>query len=152
MILKKADVRVGRDGAREWLHYSDGGGISQFGLYVETLPPGGTTSERHWHEKEDEMIYVLSGELTVIEEDGPQVLHAGDAAVWAAGKPIAHLAENRSTAPCQYVVVGTRVTHDVCHYPDSGRRLFTEGEDWRVEAADGTVVRSGKCKSPPGRD
>jgi len=59
---------------------------------------------------------------------------------------------NRSAAPCTYMIVGTRVTHDVCHYPDTGRVLRTEGENWRVEAADATVLKSGKCKSPPGRD
>jgi uncharacterized cupin superfamily protein len=152
VILRKGDVRRGQDGQREWLHYSDGGGLTQFGAYVETLPPGARSSDRHWHEKEDEFLYVLSGELTVVEDAGATVLHAGDAAAWAAGVPNAHHVANRSSAPCTYVIVGTRVTHDVCHYPDEGRVLFTEGEQWRLERVDGTLLKSGRCKSPPGRD
>jgi hypothetical protein len=35
------------------------------------------------------------------------------------------------------------VTHDVCHYPDNGRALHTEGDTWRFVEADGTVVKSG---------
>ena len=44
------------------------------------------------------------------------------------------------------------VTHDVCHYPDTERVLHTEGTEWRIERADGTLLESGQCKSPPGRD
>src|SRR5207248_9788993 len=128
------------------------GRLTQFGANGETLQPGSRSSERHWHEKEDELVYVLSGELTVIEDDGAHALHPGDAACWPAGKPNAHYVANHSDAPCSYVIVGTRVTHDVCHYPDTGRTLHTEGEDWRIEAADATVLMSGRCKSPPGRD
>ena len=73
-------------------------------------------------------------------------------ACWPAGKPIAHAVTNRSATPCTYLIVGTRVTHDACHYAESGRVLFTEGEEWRIEDSDGKVLKSGRCKSPPGRD
>ena len=159
MIIRKGTVRRGmpgaeereRRGGREWLYYSDAGALTQFGAYVETLDPGARSSERHWHEKEDEFLYVLSGAVTVVEDDGTHELVAGDAACWPAGIPNAHCVENRSGAPCTYVIVGTRVTHDVCHYPDSGEALYTEGTQWRVER-NGTVMKSGTCKSPPGRD
>ena len=58
-------------GASEWLHLSDEGGLTQFGAHVHTLQPGSRSSNRHWHEEEDEFLYMLSGEGTVIEEDGP---------------------------------------------------------------------------------
>jgi uncharacterized cupin superfamily protein len=58
-------------GASEWLHLSDEGGLTQFGAHVHTLQPGSRSSDRHWHEEEDEFLYMLSGEGTVIEEDGP---------------------------------------------------------------------------------
>ena len=160
MIVRWKTVRRGeadeaerkQKGAREWLYYSDDGGLTHFGAYVDTLQPGARSSERHWHEKEDEFLYVIAGEVTVVEDNGAHVLHPGDAACWPAGNPNAHYVINRSAAPCTYMIVGTRVTHDVCHYPDTGRVLRTEGENWRVEAADGTVLKAGKCKSPPGRD
>ena len=151
MIIRKAKVRKGGASPREWLHYSDDGGLTQYGAYVETLQPGARASDRHWHEKEDEFLYVLGGEVSVIENDGETVLHAGDAACWPAGVENAHTVVNRSQGPCTYLIVGTRVTHDVCHYPDSGERCHTEGEQWRVEK-NGVVIRAGRCKSPPGRD
>ena len=153
MIIRKDTARRGEAAGegKEWRHLSDAGGLTQYGAYLETLQPGGKSSDRHWHEKEDEFIYVVSGEATV-EDDGEHVLHSGDAACWPAGVPIAHQVVNRSQTPCSYLIVGTRVTHDVCHYPESGRVLHTEGEDWRIEARDGKVLAAGKTKSPPGRD
>jgi len=152
MIMRKANVRAGGAEPQTWRYYSDDGGLTQFGAYVETLQPGGGSSERHWHEREDEFLLVLAGEVTVVEESGTSVLEPGDAACWPAGVANAHRVVNRSDAPCTYVIVGTRVTHDVCHYPDTGRVLHTEGEQWRIEKTDGTVLKSGRCKSPPGRD
>ncbi|MDJ0916487.1 MAG: cupin domain-containing protein [Woeseiaceae bacterium] len=152
MIIRRAGLRMARENGREWLYYSDEGGLTQFGAYVDTLQPGATSSEKHWHEQEDEFLYVLDGELTVIEDDVETVLHPGDSACWPAGEPVAHTVANRSAEACSYLIVGTRVTHDACHYPDSGQTLYTEGEQWRIENADGDVLKTGRCKSPPGRD
>ena len=152
MIIRRAGLRKAQSDGREWLYYSDEGGLTQFGAYVDTLQPGAKSSEKHWHENEDEFLYVLDGEVTVIEEEVETVLNPGDSACWPAGEPVAHTVANRSAASCSYLIVGTRVTHDACHYPDSGQTLYTEGEQWRIENADGTVLKTGRCKSPPGRD
>jgi uncharacterized cupin superfamily protein len=138
--------RAAEFGAFESLRYSDAGGLTQFGAYVETLQPGSRSSDRHWHEREDEFLFMISGEATVIEEDGAHVLHPGDAACWRAGVANAHQVVNRSGAPCTYLIVGTRVTHDVCHYPDLGKILHTEGETWRMVRDDGTLIKGGKVK------
>ena len=111
---------------------SDAGGLSRFGVRHQTLAPGARTSERHWHEEEDEFLYVLAGEVTVIENDGPHRLGPGDFCCWPAGVPNAHTVENRSDAPCSFLVMGSRPRDDVCHYPDSGRRLDTRGPKWRI--------------------
>jgi len=152
MIVRRSGLRTGKEDDREWLYYSDTGGLTHYGAYVETLQPGALPGDKHWHEKEDEFLYVLSGELTVIEGDAEAALHPGDAACWPAGQPVAHTVANRSADPCTYLIVGTRVTHDACHHPESGRVLYTEGEEWRIEGPDGKVLKSGRCKSPPGRD
>jgi uncharacterized cupin superfamily protein len=131
-------------GEVETTRYSDAGAITQYGAYVQTLQPGARSSNRHWHEQEDEFLYVLSGEVTVTENDGAEILRPGDAACWPAGVPNAHHVSNHADVPCSYLIVGTRVTHDVCHYPDHGLTLFTEGETWRMVDADGQVVRSGR--------
>lgn len=131
-------------GTSETVKLSDAGGLTQFGAYVQTLLPGARSSNRHWHEKEDELLYVLSGEATVTEDDGPHTLYPGDSAIWPAGAPNAHHVTNQSSAPCSYLIIGTRLTHDVCHYPDSGRTLYSEGESWRLVEADGTVFKTGR--------
>jgi uncharacterized cupin superfamily protein len=88
MIIRKDQVqsdqgnegRAERRGPFELLRYSETGGLTQFGAYVETLQPGSSSSDRHWHEEEDEFLYVLAGEATVIEDDGAHALLPGDAA------------------------------------------------------------------------
>ena len=152
MIVRRAGLRSGQEDGQEWLYYSDAGGLTHYGAYVDTLQPGAGSSDKHWHENEDEFLFVLTGEVTVIENEEEAVLSPGDAACWPAGNPVAHTVVNRSTSPCSYLMVGTRVTHDVCHYPDSGQTLHTEGESWRIESADGTTLKTGRCESPPRRD
>ena len=97
----------------------DAGGLTQFGAHVEVLPPGSRSSFRHWHEAEDEMVYMLSGEVVLIEEtEAP--LKVGDAACWPAGLAVGHCLENRSGQDAMYLVIGTRSTIDRIHYPDHG--------------------------------
>ena len=139
-----ADGDADKYGAFEEKNYSDTGGLTQYGAYVRILEPGSRSSDRHWHEKEDEFIYVLSGEATVVENDGAHVLMPGDAACWPAGSPNAHYVVNRSDSPCSYLIVGTRPTHDICHYPDLGRACHTEGETWRMMSYDGEYLGGGK--------
>ena len=148
MIVRKGQARSKRRdepnvGIMETASFSDSAGIQQYGAYLQTLQPGARSSTRHWHEREDEFLYVVSGKVTVVEDDGPHVLEPGDAACWPAGVPNAHHVMNQSTDPCSYLIVGTRLTHDVCHYPDVGKTLHTEGETWRVVDAAGTVLKSG---------
>lgn len=151
MIVRKDQAkRKRRDdakfGSMETVSYSDSAGITQYGAYLQTLQPGAISSTRHWHDREDETLVVVSGEVTVVENDGKHVLHPGDAACWPAGVPNAHHVLNESNEPCSYLMVGTRLTHDVCHYPDVGKTLYTEGETWRFVDAQGNVIRSGKVE------
>jgi uncharacterized cupin superfamily protein len=147
MIIRRdqAPVDAGTEGQPERLHYSDAGGLIQFGAYVETLQPGVRSSERHWHEEEDEFLYVLSGEATVIEEDGAHLLRPGDAACWPAGDENGHQVVNRSDAPCSYLIFGTRMAHDIVHYPDAGKVLYDEDGKWRLQRTDdGSLIKGGK--------
>ena len=151
MIVRRGQARTkARDepgfGAMETASFSDSAGITQYGAYLQTLQPGARSSTRHWHEQEDEFIYVVSGRVTVVENDGPHLLESGDAACWPAGVPNAHHVLNESSEPCSYLIVGTRVTHDICHYPDVGKTLYNEGEAWRLEDASGQVLKSGRIE------
>lgn len=105
MIVRKGHARSKtRDepdfGVMQTASFSDTGGLTQYGAYLQTLQPGAKSSTRHWHEKEDEFLFVVSGQVT-----------------------------------------------DVCHYPDAGKTLYTEGETWRIEDAEGQVLRSGRVEA-----
>lgn len=123
---------------------SDEGGLSQFGAILETLAPGSRSSHRHWHECSDEFVYVLTGEAVLVEDDGEAPMRAGDVACWPAGVANAHHLVNRSASPCSFLVVGTRVAQDACHYPDSGRTLFTDSGAWRLVDMLGREIARGK--------
>jgi uncharacterized cupin superfamily protein len=97
---------------------SDAGGLTQFGAFTETLMPGAQSSQRHWHEAEDEFLYVLDGTVTLIENDGPHPLHPGDCACWPAGVANGHTLRNETDAPVTYFVAGTRLPEDTVNYPD----------------------------------
>jgi uncharacterized cupin superfamily protein len=102
---------------------SDAGGLTQFGAFLETLPPGSRSSHKHWHEQEDELIYMLSGTATLHEGDTTAEMHPGDTATFKAGVALGHCLENRSDQNCTYLVVGTRSPNDVVHYADKDMRL-----------------------------
>ena len=148
MIIRKADALVEHAehdsfGTTDTIRLSALGGLTQYGAYVQTLQPGARTSNNHWHENEDELLHVLSGEVTLTEGGIPQVLRAGDTACWPAGVAIAHHASNQSNEPCSFLIVGTRVERDICHYPDTGRTLHRDGSAWRLLEADGRVFKTG---------
>jgi uncharacterized cupin superfamily protein len=133
MIIRRDQVEADRGteernqmyGASASFHLSDTGGLTRFGAHVQMLEPGSRSSDRHWHEEEDELLYVISGEATVVEEDGAQALGPGDAACWPAGAANAHQVVNRSDAPCTYRILGSRAIPDVTHYPDWGKSYTT---------------------------
>ena len=74
------------------------GGLTDFGVNLMRLPPGNWSSQRHWHSHEDEFVYVLEGELTLIEDGGETVLRAGDCAAFAKGSGNGHHMINKSDA------------------------------------------------------
>jgi len=100
---------------------SEAGGLTQFGAFIEVLQPGSRSSIKHWHSAEDEMVYVLEGEITLIEGDAETVLRPGDAATFQAGVPVGHCLENRSFHATRCLIVGTRSAVDTITYPDLDR-------------------------------
>jgi len=81
-------------------------GITSFGASLVRLDPGAWSSQRHWHEGEDEILVMLTGEAVLIEDEGRTTLRAGDVAAWAKGVANGHHLVNESDAPCQFFVVG----------------------------------------------
>jgi uncharacterized cupin superfamily protein len=93
-------------------------GLTQFGVNLVTLAPGAWSSQRHWHVHEDEFIYILEGEVTLVTEAGEAVLRAGMAAGFPAGKADGHHHITRSDAPVRYLEAGTRAEHEEAQYSD----------------------------------
>ena len=93
-------------------------GLSQYGVNVTTLKPGAWSSQRHWHQNEDEFIYVLAGEIVLIEDGGETVLKRGDAAGFKAGSPNGHCLVNRTDSDAVYFEVGTRAKSERTTYSD----------------------------------
>jgi uncharacterized cupin superfamily protein len=84
---------------REWQSLGATAGLSQFGVNLVRLKPGAASSARHWHEQEDEFVYMIEGELVLVEDEGETIVKPGDAAGFKAGVPNGHHLLNRTHAP-----------------------------------------------------
>jgi uncharacterized cupin superfamily protein len=98
-------------------------GLSDFGASHVVLNPGAWSSQRHWHEGEDELVVMLAGEAVLVEQDGETILRAGDVAAFPKGVANGHVLQNRSDADCVFVAIG-RPSDTDCHYPDIDLHLF----------------------------
>jgi len=105
----------------------DAAGLTQFGVNLTRIAPGAASALRHYHEHEDEFVFVLEGELVLVENEGETVLKAGDCAGFKAGSGNAHRLVNRSDRDAVYVEVGTRSPHERVHYPDDDLHMQREG-------------------------
>jgi uncharacterized cupin superfamily protein len=97
----------------------DAAGLTQFGVSLVRLRPGAWSSQRHWHEQEDEFLLMLEGELVLVEDEGETVMRPGDAAAFKAGVPNGHHLINRSDSDGVFLVVGSRADTERAHYPDA---------------------------------
>ena len=93
-------------------------GLSQFGVNLLELSPGTWSSQRHWHERQDEFVYVLEGEATLVTDAGETTLSAGMVAGFPAGSGNGHHIVNRSTGVVRLLEIGTRTREETAHYSD----------------------------------
>jgi uncharacterized cupin superfamily protein len=115
----------------------DAGGLHDFGVNLMTLPPGGWSSQRHWHSHEDEFVYVLEGELTLVEDGGETLLRAGDCAAFAKGTGNGHHLINKSSVLAVYLEVGSRNPLDLTTCSDID--MMSANADGRFVHKDGTA-------------
>ena len=104
--------------ARERRRLGDAAGLTQFGVNLLRLAPGTWSSQRHWHTAEDEFVYVVEGEVTLLTDAGEEVLRAGDAAGFKANDPDGHCLQNRSGRDAVVLEIGTRVAGNMAYYND----------------------------------
>jgi len=117
----------------------DAGGLRDFGVNVMTLPPGRWSSQRHWHSHEDEFVYVLEGELTLVEDAGETVLRSGDCACFPKGSGNGHHLKNKGSALAVYLEVGSRQADDLTTCSDID--LMSYNSDGRWLHKDGTPYK-----------
>ena len=110
-------------------------GLTDFGVSHVTLKPRGISSQRHWHEGEDELVMMLKGEAILVEDEGETVMRSGDIAVFPKGIPNGHHLINRSDADCVFVAIG-RPPVTAADYPDIDMRW--DGASGRFTHKDGT--------------
>jgi uncharacterized cupin superfamily protein len=122
-------------GGRSFRRLAPATGLTDFGASHVTLKPGAISSQRHWHEAEDELVIMLSGEAVLVENETETVLRAGDCAVFAKGVANGHHLVNRSAGDCVFVAVGSP-PRGTCHYSDID--LVWDGANGRYTHKDGT--------------
>jgi uncharacterized cupin superfamily protein len=103
---------------RERKRLGDLAGLTQFGVNLLRLPPGAWSSQRHWPTTEEEFVYVLSGEVTLVTDAGAEVLRVGDAAGFKANDRDGHCLQNRSAAEATVLEIGTRAADNAAYYSD----------------------------------
>ena len=120
-----------------WQKLGDAGGLTDFGVNLVRLAPGRWSSQRHWHSHEDEFVWVLEGEVVMVDDAGDHVLGPGDACAWKAGEPNGHCLQNRTDRDAVYLEVGSRrIGTDRCVYPDID--MVAEPQDPFYRRRDGT--------------
>ena len=114
-------------------------GLTHYGVNLVELEPGTWSAQRHWHTHEDEFVYVVSGELTLVTDAGEQVLTPGMVAGFPAGVADGHHLINRGDARASYLEIGDRRPDDEVFYPDIDLELRRDGkEELRFTRRDGT--------------
>jgi uncharacterized cupin superfamily protein len=116
-------------------------GLTDFGVSHVTLKPGAWSSQRHWHEGEDEFVVMLAGEAVLVDDDGEHVMHPGDCASFPKGDGNGHVLQNRSDEDCVFVAVGANAAtagqaESDCHYPDIDMHLPRGGHFVRKDGSE----------------
>ena len=102
-----------------WRRLGQAAGLTAFGVNLSTIPPGGWSSQRHWHTHEDEFVLVVQGELVLVTDGGEEILRAGDCAAFKAGDRDGHHLINRTDRDAVVLEVGNSAPDiDGCDYPD----------------------------------
>ena len=119
---------------RNYRRLAPAAGLEDFGASHVVLAPGAWSAQRHWHEGEDELLVMLEGEGVLVDDDGEHVLKPGDIAAFPKNDGNGHVVQNRSDAPCVFIVVG-RPSATACHYPDIDMHLPAGGPFQRKDGS-----------------
>jgi uncharacterized cupin superfamily protein len=129
---------------RSSLRLGEAGGLTQFGVNLVMLEPGAMSSLRHWHHNEDEFVWVVEGECTLVQDADETVMRPGDSAAFPAGSPDGHHFVNRTTSVAKFLVVGTKAPTETAVYSDVDLMVhLSPGEKGQAEFTykDGTPFK-----------
>ena len=112
---------------RWWRRLAPAGGLTHMGASHVVLKPGAWSSQRHWHEGEDELVIMLSGEAVLVEDGSETILRAGDVAAWAAGVANGHNMINRSDKDCVFIAIGAGDMNGGGEYSDIDMKFEADG-------------------------
>jgi uncharacterized cupin superfamily protein len=112
---------------RWWRRLAPPSGLTQLGASHVVLKPGAWSSQRHWHEGEDELVIMLSGEAVLVEDDGEITVRPGDVLAWAAGVKNGHHLINRSDADCSFIAISAGDRSTGGGYSDIDMMFGAEG-------------------------
>lgn len=115
-------------------------GLTNFGVNLVTLKPGAASAQRHWHSRQDEFVYIVDGDITLVSDAGEQILGKGMIAGFPAGVADGHHLVNRGVADATYLEIGDRTEGDDVAYPDidlalqniDGKRTFVSKDGTRL--------------------
>ena len=131
-----------------WRRLGNAGGLTTFGVNLSRLPPGVWSSQRHWHTGQDEFVYVVSGEVTLVTNDGEEILRAGECAGFKAGDANGHHLQNRSNADVFVLEIGTRNQGDSSPYSDIDMLVPPDGKPVLYTHKDGTPYADIQRRGP----
>ncbi len=138
---------------RERTRLGDAAGLTQYGVNLLRLAPGVWSSQRHWHTHEDEFVYVLEGEVTLVTDAGEEILKPGDCAGFKAGEADGHHLQNRSDKDAVMLEVGARREgEDGAFYPDIDLVYPAGGKPALYTRRDGTPYENLKRRGPDDAD
>ena len=125
---------------RSSLRLGDAGGLTQYGVNLVFIEPGGLSSLRHYHMEQDEFLMVTQGELVLIDDDGEHPMLPGDCAAFPAGEANGHHLANKTDAPAAFLVVGTRTPTETAYYSDIDMMVKTDAEGFHFTRKDGSAL------------
>ncbi|MDA8365290.1 MAG: cupin domain-containing protein [Gammaproteobacteria bacterium] len=128
-----------RMAGREKRPLGDVFGLTNFGVNLTRLAPGSMSALRHAHSRQDEFVYILSGDAVLVTDEGETALAAGMCAGFRAGSGDAHQLLNRTNRDVLYLEIGDRTPGDTASYPDDDLLAAMDGDGrWRFSRRDGT--------------
>jgi uncharacterized cupin superfamily protein len=96
----------------------DHAGLKNYGVNLIRVLPGGQSSARHAHSRQDEFVYVLEGEFVLVTDAGRETVGPGTCIGFPAGTGDGHHFLNLTQADAVFLVIGDRTAGDQATYPD----------------------------------